>query len=338
MIVFLLSAISVQNVANAVTNSQQLSVTVKNIELLELENSNVLVVNMNILNNGNEEASFFANNFDLLDSNLKQYGTISSYELREKGKSITRGICDTIFGDSVNPGLSINLEICFEVPKSNFQYDSILIYNNMFVQNANSAKLVPLVKNSVGQDALINKSNQQNEQIAVGQDDDALINKSNQQNEQIAVGQDDDALINKSNQQNEKIADRVDEIESQGGCLIATAAYGTELAPDVQNLREIRNKMYETKMGGDIMHTVNDFYYSFSPTVADWERENSLFKEIMKLAITPSMTSFTIINHENIGSEDELVAYVASIVALNMGMYFVAPAIIILGIRKKISL
>ena len=294
---FLLFFMPTQNIANAITNLQQLSVTVKNIELIELENSDILLITLNIFNNGNEEASFFEDNFDLLDSNLRQYGSTSFYELFEKDVFISWNTCNFVFLD-INPSLSSDLEICFEVPKSNFQYDSIIIYENMFIKDVDSAKLVPLVTNSVGQDA----------------------------------------LINKSNQQNEKIADRVDEIESQGGCLIATAAYGTELAPDVQNLREIRNKMYETKMGGDIMHAVNDFYYSFSPTVADWERENSLFKEIMKLAITPSMASFTIINHENIGSEDELVAYVASIVALNMGMYFVAPAIIILGIRKKISL
>ena len=135
-------------------------------------------------------------------------------------------------------------------------------------------------------------------------------------------------------------AREADEITSSdsgnGGCLIATAAYGTELAPEVQNLREIRNKMYETNSGGEVMHAVNNFYYSFSPTVADWERENVVFKETMRLLITPSMTSFTILDHQNINSENELIGYVVSIVALNIGMYFVTPAIVIIGVRKLV--
>lgn len=125
--------------------------------------------------------------------------------------------------------------------------------------------------------------------------------------------------------------------ESAGGCLIATAAYGTELSPEVQNLRDIRNKMYATELGGDLMKSINDFYYSFSPTVADWERENQVFREIVKIAITPSMVSFTILDHNSIESEIELVGYVISIVLLNIGMYFVVPALIVFKIKPKIS-
>lgn len=121
-----------------------------------------------------------------------------------------------------------------------------------------------------------------------------------------------------------------------GGCLIATAAYGTELSSEVQNLREIRNKMYETELGGDVMHAVNDFYYSFSPTVADWERQNPAFKDTVKLLITPSMTSFAIMDHNSLDSETGLIGYVVGIVSINMGMHFVAPAIVVWQIKKRI--
>ena len=123
--------------------------------------------------------------------------------------------------------------------------------------------------------------------------------------------------------------------DDDGGCLIATAAYRTELAPEVQNLREIRNKMYETESGGEVMHAVNDFYYSFSPTVADWERENPAFREAVKILITPSMASFTILDHHSIDSEEGLIGYVIGAIILNAGMYFVAPTIVIIGIRKR---
>ena len=62
-----------------------------------------------------------------------------------------------------------------------------------------------------------------------------------------------------------------------GGCLIATAAYGSEMAPQVQFLREIRdNTVLQTQSGTSFMTAFNTFYYTFSPTVADYERELSL--------------------------------------------------------------
>ena len=89
-----------------------------------------------------------------------------------------------------------------------------------------------------------------------------------------------------------------------GGCLIATATFGSELAPQVQQLREIRdNALLQTKSGSAFISGFNQFYYSFSPTVADWERENPLFKETVKLAITPLISSLSLLNYVNIDSE-----------------------------------
>jgi len=65
-----------------------------------------------------------------------------------------------------------------------------------------------------------------------------------------------------------------------GGCLIATAAYGSEMAPQVQFLREIRdNTVLQTESGTNFMTSFNQFYYSFSPIIADYVRENPIFKE-----------------------------------------------------------
>ena len=54
--------------------------------------------------------------------------------------------------------------------------------------------------------------------------------------------------------------------EEGGGCLIATAAYGSEMAPQVQLLREIRdNQLMNTESGSAFMseHSMI-LYYSFS--------------------------------------------------------------------------
>jgi len=122
--------------------------------------------------------------------------------------------------------------------------------------------------------------------------------------------------------------------EEGGGCLIATAAYGSELAPQVQQLREIRdNQLMNTESGSAFMSTFNELYYTFSPTIADMERESPVFKEIVKAGLTPMLSTLAIM--ENAESESEVLGLGLSVIALNLGMYLGAPAIIIIGIRKR---
>jgi hypothetical protein len=124
--------------------------------------------------------------------------------------------------------------------------------------------------------------------------------------------------------------------ERGGGCLIATAAFGNEMAPQVQFLREIRdNTVLQTESGTTFMTGFNQFYYSFSPAIADYERENIIFKEAVKLTITPMLTSLAILNYVDIDSEEEMLGYGIGIILLNIGMYFVAPAVVIFKIRNR---
>ena len=121
-----------------------------------------------------------------------------------------------------------------------------------------------------------------------------------------------------------------------GGCLIATAAYGSEMAPQVQFLRELRdNTVLQTTSGTAFMNGFNQFYYSFSPQIANYERENPVFKEMVKVSLTPLLTSLTLLNYVEIDSEEEMLGYGIGIILLNVGVYFVAPAIIIISIRKR---
>jgi hypothetical protein len=122
-----------------------------------------------------------------------------------------------------------------------------------------------------------------------------------------------------------------------GGCLIATAAFGSELSPQVQFLREIRdNTVLHTQSGTLFMTGFNQFYYSFSPAIADYERENLVFKETVKLMLTPLLTSLTLLHYADIDSESEMIGYGIGIILLNIGMYFVAPAVLIMTIKKRI--
>jgi len=120
--------------------------------------------------------------------------------------------------------------------------------------------------------------------------------------------------------------------EEGGGCLIATAAFGSELAPQVQQLRELRdNTILQTESGTAFMAGFNQFYYSFSPVIADLERESPIFKEVVKLTLTPMLSSLSLLNYVDIDSEQDMLGYGISLIILNAGMYVGIP---LLGILK----
>jgi uncharacterized oligopeptide transporter (OPT) family protein len=77
------------------------------------------------------------------------------------------------------------------------------------------------------------------------------------------------------------------------------------------------------------MSGFNLFYYSFSPVIADFERENSFFKETVKIIITPLLTSLSLLTYADIDSDAEMLGYGLSLILLNVGMYFGLPAVII---------
>ena len=106
------------------------------------------------------------------------------------------------------------------------------------------------------------------------------------------------------------------------------------MAPQVQLLREIRdNQLMNTEAGSAFMSGFNEMYYSFSPTIADLERENPMFKEIVKVGLTPMLSSLSLM--ENANSESEVLGFGLSVIALNLGMYIGLPAF---GIVKVIQL
>lgn len=123
-----------------------------------------------------------------------------------------------------------------------------------------------------------------------------------------------------------------------GGCLIATATYGSELAPQVQLLRELRDNMVlGTASGTSFMAFFNQFYYSFSPTIADWERQNPIFKEAVKVTITPMLSTMSILNYVDISSEPEILGYGIMIILLNIAMYFVTPIFLIIKLKSHLT-
>jgi len=154
----------------------------------------------------------------------------------------------------------------------------------------------------------------------------------------LDYGQETSEISNETSEISNETLETLENNDEGGGCLIATAAFGSEMAPQVQFLREIRdNTVMSTQSGTAFMAGFNQFYYSFSPYVADYERENPVFKEAVKITLTPMLTSLTLLNHVNVDTEEEMLGYGISIILLNIGMYFVAPAAAIIVIKNRIN-
>jgi len=88
-----------------------------------------------------------------------------------------------------------------------------------------------------------------------------------------------------------------------------------------------------TESGSAFIGTFNEMYYSFSPYIADMERESPVFKEIVKASLTPMLSTLAIM--ESAETESEVLGLGLSVIALNLGMYIGLPAF---GIIKVIQL
>jgi len=64
------------------------------------------------------------------------------------------------------------------------------------------------------------------------------------------------------------------------------------------------------------------------------ERQSPIFKEAVKLTLTPMLSSLSLLNYVDIDSEQEMLGYGIGIILMNIGMYFVAPAMIVYKIKK----
>ena len=121
-----------------------------------------------------------------------------------------------------------------------------------------------------------------------------------------------------------------------GGCLIATAAYGSELAPQVQFLREIRDDtLLSTASGMSFMTGFNQFYYSFSPAIADLERENAIFRDAVRVAITPGIYALNIMVLADHNSDVSVMAFSLLSIMAVAGIYVVGPALAIREVGRR---
>ena len=120
-------------------------------------------------------------------------------------------------------------------------------------------------------------------------------------------------------------------------CLIATAAFGSDLAPQVQLLREFRdNHILTTASGSSFMNAFNAWYYSFSPGVADYERGQPWMQQIVRTAVYPLLGILGLSQGAYTAVPGEYGALSAGFVASSLigAVYLTPAALSIKRVRK----
>ena len=115
-------------------------------------------------------------------------------------------------------------------------------------------------------------------------------------------------------------------------CVIATATFGSEAAPAVQFLRGFRdNLVLKTTAGSAFMQVFNAWYYSFSPSVAQFIANNDPIRAPMRVLLYPllgvlGVSAFT---YSLLSGTPELAVVVAGLVASSLiGLvYLTLPAL-----------
>lgn len=127
--------------------------------------------------------------------------------------------------------------------------------------------------------------------------------------------------------------------QPQSGCLIATAAFGSELAPQVQQLRLFRDGIaLKTHAGSSFMSVFNTWYYSFSPSVADYERQAPWLQSTVRILIHPllGILALSTYVYDSLAFSSELGIVSAGITASTLvGLLYFAPLGVALGIANR---
>ena len=71
-------------------------------------------------------------------------------------------------------------------------------------------------------------------------------------------------------------------------CFIATAAYGTEFAPEIRVLQDFRDKYLLRKSAGRFFV---ETYYRISPPIADFIEKSESLKRLVRIALAPIVRS-----------------------------------------------
>jgi len=125
-------------------------------------------------------------------------------------------------------------------------------------------------------------------------------------------------------------------------CIIATVTFGSEVTPEVQFLRNFRDRLVlSTRAGSAFMTAFNMWYYSFSPQVADLIASHDAARGPVRVALYPliAILQLSSATYSALTFSPEFAVVVAGIVASALiGIVYLSPAMFVitrLAARKK---
>ena len=127
---------------------------------------------------------------------------------------------------------------------------------------------------------------------------------------------------------------------TQSQCLIATAAFGSELTPQVQYLRHFRDHyILSTASGTAFMNAFNTFYYSFSPQIAEYEREQPWLQTTVKVALYPLFGTLMAAEHvyTAVGGGEAGAIFAGAISSMLIGAIYLGPIVYIVTRGVKVE-
>jgi hypothetical protein len=116
-------------------------------------------------------------------------------------------------------------------------------------------------------------------------------------------------------------------------CVIATAAYGSELLPEVQFLRSFRDgSIKSTFAGKNFMYAFDRWYYSTSPFVAESISNNLAARSMMGVILCPLLLILNLSSHtcSMLSFVPELASVFTGLIASSLiGMFYLLPLMIV---------
>jgi len=126
------------------------------------------------------------------------------------------------------------------------------------------------------------------------------------------------------------------------GCIIATATYGSELAPEVQFLRAFRdNIVLNTFAGANFMAVFDAWYYSFSPSFAVVIEGSEAMRGFVRFVLYPLIGVLHVSATTNsfLSFNAELAVLTSGLVASSLiGVVYFAPLAIVACLIKRVAI
>lgn len=105
-------------------------------------------------------------------------------------------------------------------------------------------------------------------------------------------------------------------------CFIATAAYGTPMAEEIQVLREFRDQYLLTNPVGEALV---EFYYEISPPMAEFINEHPALKPVVRAGLVPAIAISTLAVNTTLAQKIAIVSSLA-----------VVSALLVIWLRKRV--